>query len=120
MDLDMEETTAEGLGLEVPVAPIGEPSPEAPMIKGSSAIDQDDADLVYDRTCFRKYKAYQWFKDDYKGSRVAVERGLVVMDFNERAPCIQAVLEAQGWAEMLEDHRPAIAELVREFYANLH
>jgi hypothetical protein len=30
------------------------------------------------------------------------------------------VLEAQGWAEMVEDHHPAIAELVREFYANIH
>jgi hypothetical protein len=51
---------------------------------------------------------------------VAVERGLVVTDFDERTPCIWAVLEAQGWAAMVEDHRPAIVELVREFYANLH
>jgi hypothetical protein len=51
---------------------------------------------------------------------VAVERGLVVTDFDERALCIRAVLEAQGWAAMVEDHRPAIVELVREFYANLH
>jgi hypothetical protein len=51
---------------------------------------------------------------------VAMERGLVVTDFDERAPCIWTVLEAQGWAMMVEDHRPAIAKLVREFYANLH
>jgi hypothetical protein len=43
-----------------------------------------------------------------------------VTDFNERAPRIRAVLEAQGWAAMVEDHRPAIAKFVREFYANLH
>jgi hypothetical protein len=30
------------------------------------------------------------------------------------------VLEAQGWAEMVEDHRSVIKELVREFYANIH
>jgi hypothetical protein len=29
-------------------------------------------------------------------------------------------LEAQGWAEMVKDHHPAITELVREFYANIH
>jgi hypothetical protein len=51
---------------------------------------------------------------------VAVERGLVVTDFDERTPHIWAVLEAQGWAAMVEDHCPAIVELVREFYANLH
>jgi hypothetical protein len=43
-----------------------------------------------------------------------------VTDFDERALRIWAVLKAQGWAAMVEDHRPAIAELVRKFYANLH
>jgi hypothetical protein len=49
-----------------------------------------------------------------------MERGLVVTDFNECALRIQAILKAQGWAKMVKDHRPAIAELVREFYANIH
>jgi hypothetical protein len=90
------------------------------MIKGSSATDTDDTNLIYDHTCFRKYKAYRRFVDNYKGRRVVVERGLMVTDFDEQAPPIQAVLEAQGWAAMVEDHRSAIVELVREFYANLH
>jgi hypothetical protein len=64
MDSNMEEATAKGPSLEVPVAPVGELGPKAPMIKGSSAIDQDDTDLVYDRTRFHKYKAYRRFKDD--------------------------------------------------------
>jgi hypothetical protein len=50
----------------------------------------------------------------------AVERGLVVIDFDERAPHIRVVLEAQSWAAMVEDHQPAIVELVQEFYANLY
>jgi hypothetical protein len=33
---------------------------------------------------------------------------------------IRVVLEAQGWTEMVKNHRPAIAELVWEFYANIH
>jgi hypothetical protein len=120
MDSDMEEATVEGPDLEVLVAPVGELGPEALVIEGNSAINTDDAKLVYDRTHFRKYKAYQRFKDDYRECRVAMERGLVVTDFDERAPCIWTMLEAQGWAVMVEDHRPAIAKLVREFYANLH
>jgi hypothetical protein len=90
------------------------------MIEGCSATDMDNTNLVYDRTHFHKYKAYRRFEDDYKGHRLAVERGLVVKDFDERALCIQAVLEAQGWVEMVEDHCLVIEELVWEFYANLH
>jgi hypothetical protein len=120
MDSDMEEAATEGPDPEVPVVPVGGLGPEALVADGSSAIDSDDADLVYDHTHFRKYKAYRRFADDYRGRRVAVERGLVVTDFDERALRIRAVLEAQGWTMMVEDHRPAIVELVREFYANLH
>jgi hypothetical protein len=43
-----------------------------------------------------------------------------VTDFDEHASRIRAILEAQDWAEMVEDHRLAIAELVQEFYANIH
>ena len=48
-----------------------------------------------------------------------MERGLTVTDFDECTPCIRVVLEAQGWVETVEDHCPAIEELVREFYANI-
>jgi hypothetical protein len=94
MDSDMEEAAAEGPNPEVPVAPVGELGHEALVIEGSSATDTDDADLVYDHTRFRKYNAYRRFEDDYRGRRVAVERGLVVTDFDERASCIWTVLEA--------------------------
>jgi hypothetical protein len=94
MEEDMEEAAAEGPDPEVPIAPVGGPGLKAPVADGSSATDIDDADLVYDHTRFHKYKAYQRFIDNCKGRRVAVERGLVVTDFDEHAPCIQAVLEA--------------------------
>jgi hypothetical protein len=48
MDTNMEEATAEGI--EAPIAPVGEPGPEGPVIEGSSATDTDDADFIYDRT----------------------------------------------------------------------
>jgi hypothetical protein len=90
----MEEVIVEGPGPEVPVAPVGGPGPEAPVIEGSSAIEMDGADLVYDHTRFCKYKAYRRFADYYRGCRVAVERGLMVTDFDECAPRIRAVSEA--------------------------
>jgi hypothetical protein len=50
MDTDMEEAVVEGPGLEVPVALASEPGPQALVIEGSSAIEMDDANFVYDRT----------------------------------------------------------------------
>jgi hypothetical protein len=52
MDTDMEEAATEGPNPEVPVAPTGKPGPEASVVKGSCAIDMDDADFVYDHTYF--------------------------------------------------------------------
>jgi hypothetical protein len=37
-----------------------------------------------------------------------------------RAPRVRAVLDAQGWTGMVEDHRPAVEVIVWEFYVNLH
>jgi hypothetical protein len=102
------------------VTPAGEQGLEASVIKGSSATDKNDINFVYDRTRFCKYKLYHRFRDNYTGRRIAMERRLVVIDFDEHAPCVWAVLEAKGWAEMVEDHRLAIVELVREFYTNIH
>ena len=125
-EIEMKEAVAalvSGLGpegLEAVAALAGKPSPKAPIIEGNSTTNLDDADFVYDHTCFRKYKAYHQFKDDYNGCQVAVERGLVVVGFDEHALRIWTVLKAQGQAEMVEDHRPEIKKLVRKFYANLH
>jgi hypothetical protein len=43
-----------------------------------------------------------------------------VADFNERALRVREVLEAQGWTDMVEDHRPTEKEIVQEFYMNLY
>jgi hypothetical protein len=96
MESDMEEVAVEGPVPEVPLALVGGLGPEALVIEGSSATYMDDADLVYDHTHFRKYKAYRRFTDDYKGCRVAVERGLIMTDFDERALRIRVALKAQG------------------------
>ena len=51
---------------------------------------------------------------------VIVEPGVVVSNFDDRLPRVQRVLDAQGWTEMLEHHRPTVEEIVQEFYTNLH
>jgi hypothetical protein len=38
-----------------------------------------------------------------------------VVDFNERALRVREVLEAQGWTDMVEDHRPKEKKIVQEF-----
>ena len=44
---------------EVIATPVGGPSPEGPVVEGSSAMDTNDNDFVYDRKCFHKNKAYR-------------------------------------------------------------
>jgi hypothetical protein len=46
--------------------------------------------------------------------------GTAIKEFDEHAPRVQAMLDAQGWTDMVEDHRPAVEAIVWEFYANLH
>jgi hypothetical protein len=100
MDIEMEEAAAALMGgpclesSKALAALVGKPGPEALAIKGSSATDMDDADFVYNRTRLCKYKAHHQFKDDYRGRLVAMERGLVVTDFNECALRIRVVLKA--------------------------
>ena len=100
--IEMDEAVAAPIGepgpesSEVPAASVGGLGLEAPVIEGSNATDLNDTDFVYDCTRLCKYKAYRRFKNDYNGCRVIVEGGLVVTDFDERPPCIQIVLKAQG------------------------
>ena len=49
-----------------------------------------------------------------------MEREAIIEEFDERTPRVRAVLDAQGWTDMDEDHCPAIEEIVWELYVNLH
>jgi hypothetical protein len=51
---------------------------------------------------------------------VIIKRGVEVAEFDKRAPRVRAVLEAQGWTDMVEDHCPTVEEIVCKFYVNLH
>jgi hypothetical protein len=55
----MEKAVASGPGPESSVALVasaGKSGPEAPVKEGSNATDMDDANFLYDRAHFLKYK----------------------------------------------------------------
>jgi hypothetical protein len=51
---------------------------------------------------------------------IIVERETIIKEFDECAPRVRAVMDSQGWTNMVEDHYPTEEEIVWEFYANLH
>jgi hypothetical protein len=110
MDVDTEsDDTAEGRPVSI-----------EPVREGSTTTDRDDDDLVYDHTCFRWDKVRRQYTRYYHGCRIIIERGAAIKEFDERAPRVRVVLDAQGWTSMAEDHRPAVEAVVWEFYANIH
>ena len=93
---------------------------KGPTREASTATDEDVERLVYGRAHFRKDKIRQSFNLYYIKRRVIIDRGVEVVVFDEHIPRVRAVLKAQGWTNMVKDHHPAIEEIVREFYVNLH
>lgn len=43
-----------------------------------------------------------------------------VANVGNAVPRVREVLDAQGWLPMMEDHRQAAINIVREFYSNMH
>jgi hypothetical protein len=56
----------------------------------------------------------------YHRPRIIVKMGAIIEEFDERTLRVQAVLDAQWWIDMVEDHRPVVEAIVWEFYVNLH
>jgi hypothetical protein len=54
------------------------------------------------------------------GTGSSSRRGAIIEEFDERAPRVRAVLDAQGWTNMVEDHHLVVEAIVWEFYVNLH
>jgi hypothetical protein len=105
MDVDTESDDTAG----------GGPVPGEPIREGSTATDRDDDDLVYDHTRFRRDKVRHRYTRYYHRCRIIIERGSIIEEFNECAPRVRAVLDAQGWTSMAEDHRPTVEAIVWEF-----
>jgi cation diffusion facilitator CzcD-associated flavoprotein CzcO len=62
--------------------------------EASTATNEEDEHLVYDRTRFRKDKIQRCFNLYSSRRRVIIERGVEVAEFDERALRVRAVLEA--------------------------
>jgi hypothetical protein len=96
------------------------PVPAEPIRKASTTTDEKDAELVYDHSCSQRDKVRCRYFRYYHGCRIIIERGAAIEEFDERALRVQAMLDAQGWTNMVEDHRPTVETIVWEFYTNLH
>jgi hypothetical protein len=88
--------------------------------KANNATNMEDEHLVYDWMRFRRDKVWRCYNLYYSGRKVIVEQGATVLVFDDRALRVRAVLSAQGWTNMVEDHRPVMEKIVWEFYANLY
>jgi hypothetical protein len=99
--------------------PIGSDS-GGPIREANSATNKEDDNLIYDWEHFRNNKAQCRYDYYYNGCRIVVELGVDVADLDARAPRVRAVLDSQGWIDMVVNHCPVVEEIVREFYANLH
>jgi hypothetical protein len=94
---------------------LGEPIKEA-----STSMDEEDVELVYDHSYFRRDKVRCRYFCYYHGRRIIVKMGSTIEEFNECALRVRAMLDAQGWTYMVEDHRPTVEAIVWELYMNLH
>ena len=88
-EVTMEETARDDTTRDRPI-------PGEPIRGASTATDEEDEDLVYDRTRFRRNKVRRRYFHYYHGRWIIVEIGAVVEEFDERTPRVRAVLDAKG------------------------
>jgi hypothetical protein len=96
------------------------PVPGKLIREASTTTDEEDSELVYDHTRFHRDKAKCRYFRYYHRRKIIIERGATIEEFNEHAPRVQAMLDAQGWTNMVEDHCPVVETIVWELYVNLH
>jgi hypothetical protein len=90
------------------------------IIETNTATNEEDSELVYNHTHFRRDKTRCRYFRYYHVPKIIIKRGAAIKEFNERASRVRAVLDAQGWTDMAKDHHPTVETIVWEFYANLH
>jgi hypothetical protein len=69
------------------------PVPSEPIREASTAIEEEDAELVYDHTRFRRDKVRCRYFRYYHGHRIIIERGAAIEVFDEHAPRVWVVLD---------------------------
>jgi hypothetical protein len=70
------------------------PVPSELIIEASTATDEEDAELVYDHTYFPRDKVRHRYFCYYHGSRIIIERGATIEEFDEPALRVRVVLDA--------------------------
>ena len=68
--------------------------PDEPIQGASTATDEEDKDLVYDHSRFRRDKVRRRYFHYYHERRIIVEREVVIKEFDKRAPRVRAMLGA--------------------------
>jgi hypothetical protein len=70
------------------------PVPGEPIREASTATNEEDAELVYDHTRFRRDKVKRRYFRYYHGRRIINERGATIEEFDDHASMVWAVLDA--------------------------
>jgi hypothetical protein len=94
--------------------------PCEPIKEAGTTMDEEDAKLVYDHTCFQRDKVKCRYFRYYYRHKIIIKKGATREEFDEHALRVWATLDAQGWTDMVKDHRPTVEAIVWEFYVNLH
>ena len=68
--------------------------PGEPIRETSTAMDEEDVELIYDHTHFQRDKIRRCYFHYYHGRWIIVERGAIIEEFEERALRVWAVLDA--------------------------
>ena len=70
------------------------PDSRGPIREASITTDAEDDNLIYDQEHFRKNKAWHHYDFYYQDRMVIAEQGVVMSDFDDRAPRVRAILDA--------------------------
>jgi hypothetical protein len=60
--------------------------PGEPIREASTAMNEEDAELVYDHNRFQRDKVKRRYFCYYHGCKIIIERGAIIEEFDERAP----------------------------------
>jgi hypothetical protein len=65
-----------------------------PIREANTTTDEEDSELVYDHTCFRRDKARRRYFRYYHGCRIIIVKGADIEEFDECVSRVRAVQDA--------------------------
>jgi hypothetical protein len=76
------------------------PVPGELFKEASITTNEEDAELVYDHSHFRRDKVRRQYFRYYHGRKIIIKKGAAIEEFDECAPSVWAMLDAQGWTDV--------------------